>query len=208
MGLRCSIPIHQPNEFSLRVGLRSRQIGPGQHSAEDLSFAGSTDEKEHFACRCQSGKRQGHTRDQRFEAGFRHPDDPPFFFLELLAAGEKRSGMPIWAESHQHQVEQRSARSERFCAVKIAKVHFIEERGLVHVSGACWYRVNVAGRDGNTIKQQPPCRSEITPRVIIRHEAVVSPEPVDALPGQRIAIMFGPGWSPRRGRRPGDRFVA
>src|SRR5262249_37451294 len=104
--LRCSFTIHQPNKVALGIGACSRQVRPCEQTAEDASFYHPVDEEKHFARRCQRRKRQGHTWNERFEAGFVDTDDPALLILELGTTGEERCRVPVRANSHQHDVEQ------------------------------------------------------------------------------------------------------
>src|ERR1700730_15064692 len=186
--LRCGIAINQPNELPFRIGACGGQIGSRKHARQDVPLADAADEEQHFACRCQGRKRQSHARNERFEAGFRDPYDPALLLVELGMTGKERRRVPVRAEPHQHDVEQWAPVREPSRAVKAAKVHLIQASGPLDVIGVRRYRVNVAGRDGNTIEQQPPRCAEIATRVVMRHETVVSPEPMDAVPGKLLAI--------------------
>src|SRR5579871_2808640 len=189
--LRRSVAVHKPNQLSFRIGASSRQICPLQHPGEDLSFGRAADEEQHFACRCQSWKGQGDARDERFEGGFRHPDDPTCLLIQLGMAGEKRCRMAVRAQPHQHHVKQWTPGDELFRAVKAMKLRFVQARGIVYILDVCDYRVNVARGCGNVVEQQPARDAEIAERVIMRHEAVVANEPMDVIPRQSIAVGFG-----------------
>src|SRR5712671_388627 len=161
------------------------------HLADDLALGRSADEEEHFARRCQSGKCQSHARNEGFEAGFRHPNNPTCLLVELPMTREKRRGMPVCTKSHQHHVEQRAPGQQPLCAVKAMKLRFIQTRGLLYAFDVCGYRVNVARGRRNMIEQQPARHAEIAARVVVRDEAVVSPEPINMIPRNGVAV--GPG---------------
>src|SRR5580704_14028977 len=127
MPLRRDGAVEQPDQITLGMGARGRQILAGKYPAQNVALAGAVDDEQHFARRRQRRKGQRHAGYEWLPTGLGNADHPALLLVERGLTGIERRTVAVRADAHEHEVEQRPRRIELFGAVKFL------ERILINV---------------------------------------------------------------------------